>query len=282
MKSTTSNNSKVYLFAGTIILAIAGYFGYKYWRNKHPKQETPPPPPPPVPPVVTDGQNSGGNSSSNSVPIAENPFKTSAELMNFQKYVIDVRKDTKIMSPYTADGKWGQRSANAFAKYGKDYLASSQNATQGGTQVYADLEKDITMIISYCSGAKADASYLRATGLKYPAFVQNWAEAVRKRKVNTTLGTTFIFANQIYETYRGNKVANTLLLNKTAIKKDGTTYAFQKPDRYSSSSNTSSSAKEIGIVNSYFYNKAQDILFVYIPNGTFYSWNPISAIEKFT
>ena len=280
MKSTTSNNSKIYLFAGTVFLAVVGYFGYKYWRKRNPKQETPPPPPPP-PPAVTDGQISGGNSSSNSVPIAENPFKTETELYNFQKYVIDVKKDTQIMSPYTADGKWGQKSANAFAKYGKDYLASLQGSAQGGTQVYANLEKDITMIISYCSGAKADASYLRATALKYPAFVQNWAEAVRKRKVNTTLGTTFIFANQIYETYRGNKVANTLLLNKKAIKKDGTTYAFQKPDRYSSSSNTSSSAKEIGIVKSYFYNKAQDILFLYIPNGTYYSWNPISAIEKF-
>jgi hypothetical protein len=281
-----AKNSKIYYIAGTVLLAVAGYFGYQYWRKKHPKQETPPPPPPPVPPV-TDGQNNGSNSNNNnSVPIASNPFKTETELYNFQKYVIDVKKDTQIMSPYTADGKWGQKSANAFAKYGKEYLATSQ----GGTQVYPDLEKDIKNIITNAQGVKAEASYLRATALKYPKFVQTWSDAIDKLKLfiksnpNTLSGTTFTFANQIYDVYQGNKISDTLIMGKKAYVKSDTIYAFEQANRYSKNMNisTSNNDKERGVVKGYFYNANQKILFVYIPQpNSSYAWLPISAIEKF-
>jgi hypothetical protein len=284
MKSTKTKNSKVYLFAGAVILAVAGYFGYQYWRKKHPKQETPPPPAPPVIPAP-DGQNSGGNSN-NYVPIASNPFKTSTELMDFQKWVINTKKDTTILGNYGADGKWGSKSASAFAKYGKEYLATSQ----GGTQVYPDLEKDIKNIITSAQGVKAEASYLRATALKYPKFVQTWSDAIDKLKLfiksnpNTLSGTTFTFANQIYDVYQGNKISDTLIMGKKAYVKSGTIYAFEQANRYSKNMNisTSNNDKERGVVKGYFYNANQKILFVYIPQpNSSYAWLPISAIEKF-
>ena len=71
-------------------------------------------------------------------------------------------------------------------------------------------------------------------------------------------------------------------MNKKAFKKDGTIYAFEKPNRFSSNLNVSSYPKEVGVIKSYYYNQDQGILFLYIPSiGSSTAWFPISAIEKF-
>lgn len=60
-----------------------------------------------------------------------NPFSSEAEVRAFQKYVVNVKKDTKILGSAGVDGKWGTYTAKAWEKYGKDYTLL--NNINGGT-----------------------------------------------------------------------------------------------------------------------------------------------------
>jgi hypothetical protein len=294
-KKASSGNKKVYLIAGAILLGVAGYFGYNWWKKRKDAKDTGSgggSTDTNVNSGSTDtnvGSGSGsGSGSSSTTTTTSNPFKTPEEVLKFQQWVINTKKDKTILGTggstgYGDDGKWGSKSANAWDKYGKEYLTGTAGSGSG-TKVYANLDKDIKTIIDYCTGQKAEKSYLSATALKYPAFVQNWAEAVRKRlSSGGKQGTTFIFANQIYDSYRADKISSTLLIGKTAYKKDGDVYVFEEASRYSANYNLSGSEKERGIVKSYFYNIKQGIFFLYIPSasGSTYKWYPYSAIEKF-
>ena len=297
MATKTTGNKKVYLIAGAVLLGVAGYFGYNWWKKRKDAKgsgstdttlggstDTT------LGSVSTQTDNGGGSGSSTST-TTSNPFKTSDEVLKFQQWVINTKKDKTILgtggaSGYGDDGKWGSKSATAWDKYGKEYLTGSGAGSGSGTKVYADLEKDITTIISnqYNSGQKAEKTYLRAVALKYPEFVQNWAKAVRKRyETGGKQGTTFIFANEIYDSFQADKLASKYIVGKTAYKKDGSVYAFEQASRYSANINLSGMAKERGVVKGYFFNKDQRILWLYIPqaSGSTYVWYSLSAIDKF-
>lgn len=278
-------NKKIYLIAGAVLLGVAGYFGYNWWKKRKSSTNTDNQPPATLPTVDETPQVS--SSAPSSVTPTSNPFKTKEEILKFQQWVINTKKDKTILGTggstgYGDDGKWGSKSASAWDKYGKEYLTGTNSGS--GTQVYANLDKDIKTIIENCRGQKAERSYLSSTALKYPAFVQNWAEAVRKRlSSGGKQGTTFIFANQIYDSYKAEKISPTLLIGKTAYKKDGNVYVFEEASRYSKTYNLSGMAKERGVVKSYYYNDKQGIFFLYIPSssGSTYQWYPYSAIDKF-
>lgn len=281
------NNNKIYYFAGAIILGVVGYFGYNWYKKRKEAKDSG------VGSTETNlgtgstntGVGAGSVSGSTSVPTT-NPFKTQDEVLKFQQWVINTKKDKTILgtggaSGFGDDGKWGSKSGLAWDKYGKEYLTGSSSGT---TEVYANLEKDITTIISNSSGQKAERSYLRATAIKYPDFVKNWAEAIRKRLSSSgRLGTTFVFANQVYDSYKADKVSEKLLIGKKAYKKDGNVYAFEEANRYSKNINLNASSKLRGEVKAYFFNKNQGILFLYIPNNneSTMRWYPLSSIEKF-
>ena len=297
MATKPTGNNKVFLIAGAILLGVGGYFGYNWWKKRKEAKDTGT--------GNTDtnvgsgstdanlgsgssnNTNSGGGSAT--IITTSNPFKTSDEVLKFQQWVINTKKDKTILgtggaSGFGDDGKWGSKSGSAWDKYGKEYLTGVNAGS--GTQVYGDLEKDINTIVSNQnnSGQKAEKTYLRSVALKYPDFVKKWAEAVRKRYETTgKQGTTFIFANEIYDSFRAEKFASRYILDKKALKKDGKVYAFEKASRYSSTKDLSADAKERGVVKGYFFNKDQRILFLYIPSsyGSSYVWYPISAIEKF-
>ena len=99
-----------------VILGVAGYFGYKWWKDRQQKKDEKPPDDSSG--GSTDFGSGGGGSTTT---ITSNPFKTSDELKKFQQWVIDIKKDSSILAPYGADGKWGSRSASAWDKYGADY-----------------------------------------------------------------------------------------------------------------------------------------------------------------
>ena len=300
MATKQGSNKKIFLIAGAVVLGVAGYFGYNWWKKRKDAKDT-------------GGGSTGGGSTtdlntgvgsttdlssggstgggsgsgSGSSTTSSNPFKTESEVLKFQQWVINTKKDKTILgtggaSGYGDDGKWGSKSGTAWDKYGKEYLTGSD------TKVYAGLDKDIDVIINnrYNSGAKAERSYLRATALKYPAFVQNWADAVRKRyESNGQKGTTFIFANQIYDSFQAEVQAPANIIGKTMKAKSGDVYVFTEPNRYSANRNLSellSDAKS-GVVKNYFFNKDQRIFFLYVPNdrGSNLVWYPIRAIEKF-
>jgi len=278
------SNNKIYLFAGAIVVGIVGYFGYNWYKKRTESKSLDD-----KKPSETKVFNSPIETPQSSVVPTSNPFKTSDEVLKFQQWVINTKKDKSILGKggstgYGDDGKWGTNSGIAWDKYGKEYLIGIPS---GKTEVYADLEKDIDTIINnkYNSGQKAEKSYLRATALKYPDFVKNWAEAVRKRyDSNGSKGTTFIFANEIYDGFQAEKLINKFILGKTAFKKDGNVYAFEKADRYSANTNLYGTKKERGVVKGYFFNREQRILFLYIPSnsGSTLVWYPLSSIEKFS
>ena len=286
MASQPTGNKKVYLIAGAILLGVGGYFGYNWWKKRKDAKTPANPIVDPIVPSVDNNVGSGGGSLSTPPPTS-NPFKTTDEVLKFQQWVINTKKDKTILGTggstgFGDDGKWGSKSASAWDKYGKEYLTGVGSGS--GTQVYADLEKDITTIISNPnnSGQKAEKTYLRSTALKYPDFVKRWAEATRKRyETNGKQGTTFIFSNEIYDSFQAQKYASKYIVGKKAMKKDGQFYAFKQASRYSESINLAGGSKERGVVKGYFFNKDQRILFLYIPATTNYDWYPVSAIEKF-
>lgn len=118
-----------------VILGVAGYFGYKWWKDKKGKDEKPPDD------SIggdTDLSSGGGGGGGGSI-TTSNPFKTSDELKKFQKWVIDVAKDSAILGASLDDGKWGKNSANAWTKYGERYqketgtVVSSTSTTSKGS-----------------------------------------------------------------------------------------------------------------------------------------------------
>lgn len=283
----TSSNKKVFLIAGAVLLGVAGYFGYNWWKNRQKPKDDGFTPPKDESTLADPSQSSTSENSTPSVTPTSNPFKTSDEVLKFQQWVINTKKDKTILGTggstgYGDDGKWGSKSASAWDKYGKEYLTGTAG---GGTQVYANLEKDIDAIINNKnnSGQKAEKSYLRATALQYPDFVKNWANAVRKRyETGGKQGTTFIFANQIYDSFQAEKLASKYILGQTAYKKDGDVYVFEQASRYSSNYNLKGLEKERGVVKGYFFNKDQRIFFLYIPKANSNMvWYPYSAIAKF-
>jgi len=295
MATKTTGNNKVYLIAGAVLLGVAGYFGYTWWKKRKDAKDSGS-----SDTNINTGssdtnintgstQTPSGSGSTSAIVPTSNPFKTQDEVLKFQQWVINTKKDKTILGTggstgFGDDGKWGSKSGSAWDKYGKEYLTGAGSGS--GTQVYADLEKDITTIISnqYNSGQKAEKTYLRSVALKYPDFVKNWAGAVRKRyETSGKQGTTFIFANEIYDSFQAEKHGSKYILGKKALKKDGKVYAFTEASRYSSTRDLSADPKERGVVKGYFFNKDQRIFFLYIPSsyGSSYQWYPISAIEKF-
>jgi hypothetical protein len=55
------------------------------------------------------------------------------DTLAFQKYVLEVKKDTNILGSYGADGQWGSRTQAAWDKYGSDYRTYLSSGTQTGT-----------------------------------------------------------------------------------------------------------------------------------------------------
>jgi len=280
------NNNKTYLIAGAILLGVAGYFGYNWWKKRKASKDEQPLIP--TPPASTVQETPQGTTQTETVTVSAtaNPFKTKDEVLKFQQWVINTKKDKTILGKggstgYGDDGSWGSKSASAWDKYGKEYLTGSQSGS--GTQIYPELEKDITTIVTNCRGQKAERSYLRSTALKYPSFVKTWASAVRNRlSTGGKQSTTFIWGNKIYDSYKADVVAETLILGKTAYKKSSNVWAFETPNKNSFVFSVDSyTNNNLGEVKAYRYNDDQGIFFVYIPNGSQPRWFSIKAIEKF-
>jgi hypothetical protein len=55
--------------------------------------------------------------------------KTYSEILNFQKWVINQKKDKTILGKFGADGKWGPSTEKAWVKYGSKYSGSETTDT---------------------------------------------------------------------------------------------------------------------------------------------------------
>jgi len=269
-----AKSNKVIYIAGAVVLGVGAYFGYQWWKKRQSgtTNNNQPPLPPVSEPNLDLGSGSSSSSSSSSSTIS-NPFKTTAELLAFQQWVINTKKDKTILgtggaSGYGDDGKWGSKSADAWTKYGSEYLAKPGTSTPSG-QLSASIQDAIGVVVRNGQGEKAQRSYLESTAVKYPTFVTNWADAIKKRlNSGGKQGTTFVFANQIYNSYDAKKELTTLALNKIATLKDGVKDAkvrwYAKWD-----SPTKPSNSNLGKVEGLFYNKNDKALFLYVPNNVY-------------
>jgi hypothetical protein len=266
-----AKSNKVIYIAGAVVLGIGAYFGYQWWKKRQSgtTNNNQPQLPPVSEPNVDLGSGSGSSSSPSST--ISNPFKTTAELLAFQQWVINTKKDKTILgtggaSGFGDDGKWGSKSANAWTKYGSEYLAKPGSSTPSG-QLSASIQDAIGVVVRNGQGEKAQKGYLESTAVKYPTFVTNWANAIKKRlNSGGKQGTIFTFANQVYNSYDAKKELTTLAMNKIATVKDGVTDAkvrwYAKWD-----SPTKSANGNLGKVEGLFYNKNDKALFLYVPNN---------------
>jgi hypothetical protein len=259
--------NQVYIIAGVVAAAIVAYFGGKYIKKLKDEKAAAllaaqqivvtPVAPDGVKPVVT--------------PVAElisNPFVNKAELLAFQKWVFDVKKDKSLATtkfPNGQDGSWGKLSAAAWTKYGKEYLTSKETG-----DVSTDLmKKEIDFIINYSkgSGEYVQREYLEKMTINplNRSKIKNWADAIRKRIDSSgTKGTYFKWSVMIFDSYSGNNISNVDYIDQE-VKAKPNGKAFLKPDRYSGSGALTQNTS-LGKVRAMFWNNDQKLLFLYIPD----------------
>jgi hypothetical protein len=91
------------------------------------EQETTPTPQPPASTSAAEQSQSASSPSAStpsaSTPSGDNPFATTAEVNAFQKWVFDTKKEKVGKSDGTPDGKWGNKTRQAWINYGAEYTA---------------------------------------------------------------------------------------------------------------------------------------------------------------
>lgn len=126
----TDNAKKwIWVSVGAVTLGTGGFFLFKAIKNKISQIKSNLDSP--------DATNTGDNrtySPRNSSGSTANPFKTKAEVLAFQQWVINTKGDKTILggggaSGFGDDGLWGSKTASAWAKYGTDYKSSSQGGS---------------------------------------------------------------------------------------------------------------------------------------------------------
>jgi hypothetical protein len=73
------------------------------------------------------------NISNSLINEADTKPKTYNEIVDFQKWVLNVKKDKAILGSYGADGDWGPNTNNAWTKYGGQYLTKSNSKNPKGS-----------------------------------------------------------------------------------------------------------------------------------------------------
>ena len=259
--------------AGILVAGAAVYFGIKFYQKRQENNnQIPDPPAPPTPP--------NSNPVDLNPQVVANPFITVEEIKAFQDW-LDNKYPTwangKKLNKGPGYGNYGPLTKAAYTKYGTEYLASLQPAV---AQLTENQKKDIQTIMAHGTGAKSTESYQKASIVKYPSYSANWAQAIRQR-INSggNQGTTFIFANQIYESFSGNRIFSSRLSNKKPSVKSG---AFIRQEaKWNTTTEPVSQGTNLGQIKGYFYNKNDKALFVYVPNNSkssFLKWIWVGSI----
>lgn len=258
-KSTTK---WIWISAGAVTIGVGGYFLFKAVRSKLSEI------------LNSNGQNPSNGTFNpsynprNSSGSTANPFKSSAEVLAFQQWVINTKGDKTILggggaSGFGDDGDWGTKTASAWTKYGADYKTSPQGASSGAiswsstdgsalSELKDRLEYDANQNvkeISFLDG-KNDFSWLpsgqASTGYVKVIFKDGGVTTIEKKKANS------YGINEVYATKSGN------------WKKTATGWEFALDGKnYTSQYNGSF------IVNT---------LFGMLKDGGFYSWTDSSFI----
>lgn len=227
--------------------------------------------------VVTPGAivTTGGGTT-----LTPNPFKTEADLMKFQQWVIFVKKDTSIFSgagihaSMGDDGKWGGQSRTAWNKYGKEYITSGADKRVWNKYIYdgttttidPEFETAKAYLLSVWKGNKNTFKTRLDSLNKY--FVIRWAyEAKANNGTGSNKSNAFIWDNKLYNISMGDKILDFDPTLKNMAYGISNEFYFRKSPSKNSEGKIGYELKDktIGKVTWYFWNDNEKILFFYIP-----------------
>ena len=279
--ATTGKNggSTIFWIIGGLVV-IAGGVG-AYFLLRKPKEETGS--------ETNDSETKdSGNTNTNSTSSGSSDISVPSELDSedkikaFQDWMDKegkgwILKNGKyvFLNKGAGYGNFGKSTNAVWKVYGSAYLkslstsstsTSSSSSTSNSTTDNTDSSSDITTIINFSTGTKAEKSYLSKTNAD---FVSTWAKAIKDKK------RAFIWANQVYRTWTGDKILDTNPINATYYTKVSGLIAKTSPDDSASAFNVSKGTN-LGKITSIDYNKG---LWLYAPNsGKVYKWYKIGSV----
>jgi len=261
-------SSKLIWIIGGLIVVAGGVGAYLLLRK--PKEETG------SEETDTDSDNNSGSGSGSASVTYTAPaeLNTTDKIKAFQDWM-DVQGKGWIMDKNT--GKWkllnkgagygtyGKNTDAVWKVYGVDYLKSLKTPSDTPKTV-TDSSSDISTIINFSTGTKAEKSSLSKAN---DDFVKTWAKAIRNKK------KAFIWQNQVYRTWTGDKVLDTNPINVNYYAKISGSISKTSPDDSAPAYNVAKGT-DLGKVRAISYNNG---LWLYAPNsGLLYKWYKIDTI----
>jgi hypothetical protein len=194
-----------------------------------------------------------------SSPTASNEVDQPNNVLEFQEWVILVKKDKTILgsggaSGFGDDGKFGSKTQLAWKKYKPEFLKWKYNKPQIAQPSISDsLQKDIQTIIAMATGVFATKNFLE-TDINKPSkqsFVRAWANALRNNRANPSKGTVFVYRagnqNILHESFTGKRLLGFNPIDRSPMPL--TTARWYNNPKVSAWSYVGASAKPIGKIN---------------------------------
>jgi type II secretory pathway pseudopilin PulG len=247
------DSTKKILLIGGSILAIGGVVYYFYYKSKKKKEKE-----------AADAlaaqlaaqqaqQSGGGVISTPSGGGSQNPFSTKADLLAFQQWVINTKKDKTILgsggaSGYGDDGVWGAKALAAWNKYGEEYSKGSSPAKVDEANLTIDQKyaKIPSSILQYYWNVVKDPAYTGVisknelieslynnpeyhSGYTARDYMKDWSNTLDKHNAssNKQKHTWWKDGNTIYDIFDGRTHLSPI--DKTAVVKAGGVKKFSDP-----------------------------------------------------
>lgn len=278
-----SEKSKKIMVWGTV-LAVGGLsaflIGQLIKRFRKPDDTPPPPPSTDEIPVLDPVKQILG------VSDAPKELNTVEKVKAFQDWmdtigiwVLGADGKYKKLNKGAGYGNYGKSTKAAWKAYGERYLketkggtvaasaaaATTTSASVDTVKLTAQQKKDIDLIESYGTGEKSKPEYLIPTLKKFPSFVKNWAAAINSRRsTGNKNGTTFLFANGIYDSFEGVKQAPASIKGSSPSANAGAVI-WMYPTKTSDGKEIPKGVS-VGEVKGYIFNNEERRLYLYVPD----------------
>jgi hypothetical protein len=265
------DSTKRILLIGGSALVIGGILYYFFvYRKGQGQSETPPE-------EALDDQPSGvstsGGGSASDIPTELN---TTEKIKKFQDWMDTIGPwvkgsdgKYKLLNKGAGYGTYGPSTRAAWSYYKQKYLDSLKNLPEITVTADKDLTSSINLLLSNWKGDK-EALRTRLAGEKRD-FVIAWANAVIKFKAGQLPKNAFTYDNKVYDISWGMKRFDKSPIGKTA-KTTAQTAIRLKPDAASAGKEISGT---VGRVESYQWNVAQNLMWLYVPKNNWssdYKW----------
>jgi hypothetical protein len=264
------DSTKRILLIGGSALAIGGILYYFLVYRKSQQVETPPE-------EALDNQPSGtsttGTSSTSTTPTELN---TTEKIKKFQDWMDTIGPwvkgsdgKYKLLNKGAGYGTFGPSTRAAWDYYKAKYLESLKTLPEITVTADKDLTNSINLLLSNWKGDK-EALRTRLAGEKRD-FVIAWADATIKYKAGQLPKNAFIVDGKVYDISWGMKRFDKSPVGKTA-KTTAQTSLRLMPDAASEGKAISGT---VGTVESYQWNVAQNLMWLYVPKNNWsnkYKW----------